>query len=181
MKAMAISITVFAAVLALWSATVSGCQGDILDDDQGSHDAGVKDSGSNQNNNGDECNYDASLNADAPDGGWGGNFGGPCNGDEDCTGYPAAEPFCEDMAAGVVPLPCGFCSAHCDEPHTWCATDVLCVGVEGIYTGCLAVCTSDSQCRTSEGYVCREMPYITSEYPDHRFCLPKVVPADAGT
>jgi len=137
-----------------------------------------KDAGQNGVDADADADGDGAADTGTADAGWG-NIGNACQVDGDCKGYP--DPFCEQKAAGVVPCPNGYCSAHCTTPHTWCAPGILCVGVEGIYTGCLEVCTDNKQCRTSEGYICRDMPYIGNEYPNQTFCLPAVVPTDAGT
>jgi hypothetical protein len=36
---------------------------------------------------------------------------------------------------------------------------------------CLTHCTSDSQCRVEQGWECRELYYISSDFPGD-FCLP---------
>lgn len=76
-----------------------------------------------------------------------GTVGSPCTNDGACTFLPDAA--CIDTFAS------GYCSRICDDgacgPNGACAE--LDCGGEACKV-CLARCTSDSQCRFSEGYVC---------------------------
>jgi hypothetical protein len=103
--------------------------------------------------------------------GWEG-FGAPCEVDEDCTGYPAAEKRCIKDLMGVVNAPGGYCTACCDwEGIDGCAQNIDCVGVNNTFVICASNCTSSDQCRTDEGWECRGLWYMESYFPDD-YCMP---------
>lgn len=56
--------------------------------------------------------------------------------------------------------PGGYCLAYDCEPNE-CGDHAVCVAFEGdeaevVLTACMRACTSDADCRTRDGYVCRE-------------------------
>lgn len=78
------------------------------------------------------------------------DIGAACTTQQSC-----ANNVCMSMASG-------YCTkSFCDT--TGCPSGSTCFGVGMGQTACLKDCTSDSQCRQSDGYVC---------HPQHRVCLP---------
>lgn len=88
--------------------------------------------------------------------------GDPCTSGSDCMGIPSDTRFCMDYMWGFIPFPGGYCSA-------WCGSSSDCGTGAGCVVGqCFKRCTDDSECRTSEGYTCRVIPYVTTD----TYCLP---------
>jgi len=154
------------------------CESTDDDGDTDSDNSDNGDDGDDGDNGGDEECEDTGDE-------WGGTYGQPCEKDSDCKCFPpegsAYKPKCYLVAAGVVPLPGGYCTASCEDPDSWCGPDIRCVGEAGVFTACLRTCTNDDECRTNEGYTCRPMLYSLDEkYPDDKFCLPDEIPLDGG-
>lgn len=101
--------------------------------------------------------------ADIPgDTGGGGLTGETCYDMVDCTGVPSDTRFCMDYMWGFIPFPGGYCTA-------WCGSDSDCGTGGGCAVGqCFKRCADDSECRTTEGYTCRTIPFVTTD----TYCLP---------
>jgi hypothetical protein len=105
--------------------------------------------------------------------GWEG-FGAPCMTDEDCVGYPAANPICiPNSVMGMINVPGGYCSACCDQENIRdaCAPGIDCVGADNAYLVCLARCNTDADCRVEDNYECRTIYYLDGILLD-TYCLP---------
>ena len=106
-----------------------------------------------------------------PPEGWDG-FGEACEQHSDCEGYPGERRCLRDVL-GLINSPEGYCSACCDEPGPdVCAPGIDCVGDTGVYLICIMHCNSDADCRTEDGYICREIYYVPDDFPG-TYCVPK--------
>jgi hypothetical protein len=114
--------------------------------------------------------------------GWEG-FGTACTTDADCNAYPGSPDFprcCLTDVLGLINAPGGFCTACCNAAEIGgCAENIDCVGADNAYTICLAHCDSNDDCRTDEGWECREIYYIPTDFPG-TFCLPDALHKDLG-
>ena len=90
------------------------------------------------------------------------SVGAPCSTDMECSDPSDAECFTESF--GGVSWPGGFCSKACDPegPDGQCGSSGICVSagssgggssISGMF--CTTSCTSDAECRSSEGYRCQ--------------------------
>lgn len=95
-----------------------------------------------------------------------GVVGDPCASDGDCGGIPSAEAFCLTSVGGYISFPGGYCSSYCTDDGP-CGAGAVCV-VMYSYGICMQPCTSDTECRTAEGYTCNAIPYVT----DAPYCVP---------
>jgi hypothetical protein len=99
-----------------------------------------------------------------------GSTGTACTEDDDCTGVPGTGRFCMDrLEAGGgygMDFPGGYCSAECDSADD-CGVGADCLDL-GYLGHCMRRCSSSVECRESEGYVCSEIPFITTE----TYCVP---------
>ncbi len=140
---------------------------DVEDDTETDEDAGPDDAGSGDT----ESDTWGTGQGDLPPG-WG-NFGGPCETDDDCTGYSDRARCIQDNILGVINVPGGYCSACCDEAGSYCADNIQCIGIDDLYLICAVQCDEHEDCRQDEGYECRTIPpYLdTSPFPG-TFCLP---------
>jgi hypothetical protein len=99
-------------------------------------------------------------------------FGTACQSDADCTGYPAENKRCIQNVMGIIAAPGGYCTACCSEPgKDKCGPGVDCVGVSGAYLVCIERCRSNADCRGDDFWECRDMYYISMDFPDD-YCLP---------
>lgn len=108
-------------------------------------------------------------------------WGAPCMTNAECEATAlGAGAVCITNILGVFDLPLGYCTRECTvgSTETTFVLDsaecdpnggVACVGIDGSFTACAPVCTSDSQCGR-EGYGCTTMPLIAAE-GDPTFCL----------
>jgi hypothetical protein len=107
-------------------------------------------------------------------------WGSPCTADADCEPGLGAGATCINNILGVYDLPGGYCTRPCTvgSTETTFVLDsaecdpnggIACVGIDGAFTACAPVCSSDSQC-SREGYACTIMPNIGAE-ADPTFCL----------
>lgn len=110
----------------------------------------------------------ADINVDVPP--TTGATGDACTEDEQCVGVPGEGRFCMDrieLGGGYgVDFPNGYCSAECAGAGE-CGPGSDCVNF-GYLGLCFKRCSSDGECRTSEGYVCYPIPYVT----DIPYCVP---------
>jgi len=107
-------------------------------------------------------------------------WGSPCMADADCVPGLGDGATCINNILGVYDLPGGYCTRECtvgstditfvlDSPDCDPNGGVACVGIDGAFTACAPVCSSDSQCGR-DGYACTIMPNIGAE-GDPTFCL----------
>jgi hypothetical protein len=102
--------------------------------------------------------------------GWEG-IGSPCVDDADCQAIDSRF-LCIHSVIDLIGAPGGYCTACCNQSgKDACATGIDCVGADGVYLVCISHCTSNSQCRAEDGWVCREMYYISNDFPGD-FCMP---------
>lgn len=98
--------------------------------------------------------------------------GDPCSTAADCVGVPSEGRECVHeipMGPGSsITFPNGYCTAYCSS-GTECGPGADCV--DFTYAGmCFKRCTSNDDCRVSEGYVCYSIPYVTED----TYCVPYV-------
>lgn len=121
---------------------------------------------------------------DTPAEGWGdARVGEACEAATDCGGVPSPAPNCMTDIMGYVEFPGGYCSADCTSDDECGETgEGTCINAY-IMTLCLKNCTESSECRTSEGYDCGELPSMLGI--EGMFCLPAFempdMPPDAST
>lgn len=78
--------------------------------------------------------------------------GGPCTVHSDCISTVGLGPLCGDSSTGATN---GYCSEHCDILSNNCGTGRICADIGNPITGaCLKLCSSVTECRQAEGYVC---------------------------
>jgi hypothetical protein len=110
------------------------------------------------------------TDAGARDGGGGstvpGNIGAACMSTAQCTAIPGS--MCITTLGGFVTLPGGYCSASCTVA-VGCGPDATCLAFGGGTGQCVATCITDAECRTSEGYTCRALPFGGT---GERLCIP---------
>lgn len=97
-------------------------------------------------------------------------IGAPCTSDADCDGPMAA---CITTSSQWGYFPGGYCTRIlCGDWGDACTPDSTCQAHPGHGPQCFRNCTSDADCRASEGYSCQPHPLVDSTY-----CLPT---PDAG-
>jgi hypothetical protein len=101
-----------------------------------------------------------------------GATGDACIEDSDCAAVPGAGRFCLDRIEFYggygIDFPAGYCSADCGDPSD-CGPGADCVDFGGPAM-CFKRCATTDECRASEGYVCYEIPYVTTQ----TYCVPYV-------
>jgi hypothetical protein len=95
-----------------------------------------------------------------------GNIGAACTSAAECTAIPGS--MCITRLGGFITLPGGYCSASCTVA-VGCGPDATCLAFGGGTGQCVATCTTDAECRTSEGYTCRALPFGGT---GERLCIP---------
>ncbi len=122
---------------------------------------------------------------DTPAEGWGdARVGEACEDNTDCGGVPSPAPSCLKDIMGYVSFPGGYCTADGCTSDDECGEtgEGTCINAY-IMSLCLKNCTESSDCRTSEGYECAELPSMLGI--DGMFCLPAFempdMPPDAAT
>jgi hypothetical protein len=96
----------------------------------------------------------------------GGETGSACAGREDCAELPGAGATCLTRFMRVT-MPGGYCTVASCTRSDECGPGGECVDLmRSSY--CLRTCTGDAECRTDEGYICRELPTIGGG----PYCLP---------
>jgi|GEM_PF-3102758 len=94
-------------------------------------------------------------------------IGGPCTKNDDCIAPEGLSPMCQASILAFA-LPGGYCSAKCSGLGS-CGTDAECIMLitEGL---CVKRCSSNTDCRTEEGYKCDLIPMFESL---GTFCYPE--------
>jgi hypothetical protein len=98
-------------------------------------------------------------------------IGSPCTTSGDCG---TGKFFCATAAEGH---PNGYCKKDC-KVDADCPSGSVCAGAGTVSSGeCHKVCTQLSDCRASEGYICKLMPDDAS----HAYCdAPEKTSGDGG-
>ena len=96
--------------------------------------------------------------------------GGACAAPADCCNPGGLTTNCLTDVATILVFPAGYCTAMCVEPGT-CGTDSECVDFLSLIQYCMKKCSSSSDCRTDEGYICDLIPYISDP---NTYCIPPV-------
>ena len=117
----------------------------------------------------DAASRDAPTGMDAPPSG---QIGAACDEDTDCM-FPEARCVTTSTAGKWLTWPAGYCTVSCGTLGDMCNSDARCAPLPGHGQHCLDICATDADCRTGDGYSCREHFYDMNLY-----CLPVV---DAGT
>jgi hypothetical protein len=112
-----------------------------------------------------------------PDTGPSGEVGDPCTTDGDCGLVPSSGVTCLRDIYGAITFPGGYCSATDCTSDTDCGTVGECVDFMGYAAYCLRTCTTDGDCRISEGYSCTTVPGSSS---GATYCLPPLGGPDGG-
>jgi hypothetical protein len=92
-----------------------------------------------------------------------------------CTGSGGFPPDQGDCADGQICLPDqfgfggGYCSADCTSAR--CPSDSICVRIGGQFSICMLTCSTNSDCRVMDGYVCQGADAA------HRVCTPNDAPS----
>jgi hypothetical protein len=84
----------------------------------------------------------------------GGATGQACTANTECTANHH-DPLCLDVV-NFPQFPGGYCSAFCSDSAQDCSAGDVCYAGLGVskHGVCLHACTTDSDCRTAEGYAC---------------------------
>jgi len=101
------------------------------------------------------------------DGGGSSPIGGPCEANEDCTAPEELTPQCMTNIFSFV-FPGGICTAVCTEEGQ-CGPLAECVDLS-IIRYCLRKCSTATECRVDEGYICDIIPYISDT---NTYCIPQ--------
>jgi hypothetical protein len=94
-------------------------------------------------------------------------IGGPCETNEDCVAPVGLTPQCMTNLFTFV-FPGGICTAVCTEAGQ-CGPMAECVDLS-IIRYCLLKCSTATECRVDEGYICDIIPYITDT---NTYCIPQ--------
>jgi hypothetical protein len=93
-------------------------------------------------------------------------IGGPCVNDGDCCAPEGLPPVCMTDII-ILQFPGGYCMAECNEEGD-CGPGAECVDFSFIKY-CLGTCSTASECREDEGYICDIIPYISDP---NTYCIP---------
>jgi hypothetical protein len=97
-----------------------------------------------------------------------GIVGDPCTDGGQCGGVPGSLKQCLTSVSGYAEFPGGYCSAECASAVD-CGTGNVCVDFMGYKYYCLKRCSSNEDCRSTEGYTCK-----TIETSSGLYCLPNM-------
>ena len=94
-----------------------------------------------------------------------GRIGDGCASAADCS--EGSSPSCQMDFMGAISFPGGYCTSTCTGPGT-CPAGSQCVDIFGTMF-CGRTCSSDADCRASEGYSCGMLPFGSDPT---MYCLP---------
>jgi hypothetical protein len=97
-----------------------------------------------------------------------GCVGDPCSSDDECECVPGSGRECLYTISGYVIFHGGYCTARCTS-HAECGSGARCVEITTGTRYCLKLCTSSSQCRMTESYMCTTIPMSSDT---NTYCLP---------
>ena len=102
--------------------------------------------------------------------------GDACSSAAQCSCVPSSARECLNTLSGYVSFPGGYCSARCTSSAD-CGTGANCGEITTGTRYCLKLCSSASQCRMAEGYVCGVIPMSSDT---RTYCLPNVDGESSG-